>query len=292
MRNVCAVIISYNPGDYLISNVIALRPQVDNVIIVDNGSREYLRNILDTVSKIGGVKVIYNKDNLGIAAALNIGIKYAMNAGYNWVATFDQDSKAKTEFINSMLSAYESCEYKDSVAIISPIYYDQVTGKYCSFGRGKANPASFIKVETTMTSGNLIPTYIFPKVGLFDEAFFIDYVDYEFCFRCLAHGFKIIESQTSVLYHKVGEPTQHRFLWKNISATNHSPLRWYYITRNRIVLWKRYFLVKPGWVMRDIIGLVKQILKIVLYENDIAKKVFSIIKGIYHGFSGKLGKYA
>jgi len=293
VRSVCAVIVSYNPGDYLIPNVIALRPQVDEVIIVDNGSCEDSRNILDTVSKIEGVKVIYNNDNLGIAAALNIGIKYAMNAGYNWVATFDQDSKVTPEFISSMFYAYESCEYKDSVAIISPIYYNPVTGKYCSFGRGKAKAVrSFIEVETTMTSGNLIPTYIFLKVDLFDEAFFIDYVDHEFCLRCLAHGFKIIESQRSVLYHRLGEPVQHKFLWKHITTTNHSPLRRYYNTRNRIIVWKRYFLLKPGWVMRDIISLVKQMLKIVLYENDIAKKVFSIIRGIYHGFAGKLGKYA
>jgi len=292
VNGVCAVIISYNPGDYLISNVRALRSQVDEIIVVDNGSGGDSRNILDTVSKVEGVKVSYNNANLGIAAALNIGVKFAMDAGYKWVATFDQDSKVTPGFISSMFSAYESCKYKDLVAIISPVYYDPAIGKYCSFGRGKRNPAtSFIEVETTMTSWNLIPIHIFSKVGLFDEAFFIDYVDHEFCLRCLASGFKIIESQRSVLYHRLGEPVQHKFLWKHLIVTNHNPLRRYYNTRNRIVVWERYFLVKPGWVIRDVISLVKEMLKIVLYERDVAKKIFFIIKGTYHGFIGKLGKY-
>ncbi|MDI6733010.1 MAG: glycosyltransferase family 2 protein [Planctomycetota bacterium] len=281
MRNVCAVIVSYNPEDYLIPNVMVIRPQVDEVIIIDNGSSEKSLHILDTVSKIEGVKVIYNNDNLGISAALNIGIKYAMNADYSWVATFDQDSKVAPEFISSMLSAYELCEYKNSVAIIFPIYYNPVTGRRLSFGSD----------GTPMTSGNLLPTYIFPKVGLFDEDFFIDYVDVEFCLRCLFHGFRTIEAQNAILYHASGKPTQHRFLWEDILVTHHSPLRGYYGARNRVVLWKRYFLVEPYWVKQDIINMVRHILKIVLYEKDVIKKLFSILKGTYHGFVGKTGKY-
>lgn len=292
MKSVCAVIVSYNPEDYLIANVMALKPQVNQVVIVDNGSSARSQNTLDAAGKIEDVQIIYNNDNLGIAAALNIGIKYAMDAGYTWVATFDQDSRATSGFIGSMLAAYELCEYKDSVAVISPVYCNPVTGQHLSFGNCKTNPSkSFVEIEVTMTSGNLLPTRIFPKTGLFNEDFFIDFVDVEFCLRCLSRGFRIIEAQEAILYHASGKPTQHRFLWENILITHHSPLRKYYDVRNRIVLWKRYFLARPGWVKQDMANLAKQMLKIVLYEKDVIKKIFSVIKGAWHGITGKMGRY-
>jgi hypothetical protein len=39
-------------------------------------------------------------------------------------------------------------------------------------------------------------------------------------------------------------------------------------------------------------ALAKQMLMIVLYEKDVIKKAFSILKGAWHGITGKVGKYA
>ncbi|MBI5779273.1 MAG: glycosyltransferase family 2 protein [Planctomycetes bacterium] len=292
MKSVCAIIVAYNPGDYLPANITALKEQVGRVIIVDNGSSGASRNLLDAAGKTEDVQVIYNRANLGIAAALNIGIRYALEAGCDWIATFDQDSRVTPGFINTMLAAYQSCDYKDAVAVISPVYCNPVTGKHLSFGNCRTDPAQpFVEIEATMTSGNLLPARIFPKVGLFSEDFFIDFVDVEFCLRCLSRGFRIIEAQSAILHHAAGQSTQHRFLWQDILITHHSPLRVYYGTRNRIVLWKRHCLSRPGWVSRDMANLARQMLKIILYEKDVLKKFFSIITGAGHGIIGRMGRY-
>ena len=50
MNRICAVIVSYNPDDSIISNVNSLIPQVDEVVIVDNGSRACSKVHLDYLS--------------------------------------------------------------------------------------------------------------------------------------------------------------------------------------------------------------------------------------------------
>ena len=37
-----------------------------------------------------------------------------------WVATFDQDSRVSPGFSDAMLAAYESCPFRDKVALIAP----------------------------------------------------------------------------------------------------------------------------------------------------------------------------
>jgi hypothetical protein len=39
-QSVCAVIVSYNPPVEILENIAALRPQVNSIVVVDNGSSE------------------------------------------------------------------------------------------------------------------------------------------------------------------------------------------------------------------------------------------------------------
>ena len=289
MNRICAVIVSYNPDDSIISNVNSLIPQVDEVVIVDNGFRACSKVHLDYLSKTHDIKVIYNAHNLGIAAALNTGVKYAIDAGgYTWIATFDQDSLAPQGFISSMLAAYESCEYKQEVAIIAPIYnQDRKSGIISSFGNHQ--DMLFVNLKTVITSGNLVKANVFGLVGLFDEDFFIDYVDFEFCLRCLKGNHKIIGSCQSVLVHNLGDTVIRTLFGRTLHITNHDSTRRYYATRNRIVVYRRYLFFDPLWCISDLLLFAKEAAKLVLYEKDIASKFSSITKGVYDGLLGRMG---
>lgn len=292
MRKVCAVIVSYNPDEYLITHVAAILPQVDKLLVVDNGSAVNSRAYLEAVAQMPAVDVIYNGENLGIAAALNIAARFAQDEGYAWLATFDQDSCATPELIESMLSTYETCGFKEKVALISPVYLDQSTGTVELVGGCTGSPEQiFSTAVTTMTSGNLVKSSTFSKVGFFEESLFIDYVDNEFCLRCLQRDLKILVSCKSVLQHKAGEPVRHSLLWKRPVTSNHSPLRRYYSARNRVVMYKRYFRSRSEWVYSDLYIFLKEIAKIILFEKDMLCKVRFISKGVYHGITGKMGKY-
>jgi rhamnosyltransferase len=133
------------------------------------------------------------------------------------------------------------------------------------------------------TSGSLLPAAVFEKEGLFDESFFIDWVDFDFCLRVKSHGWVIEESTSAVLLHKVAYPKAYNiFGVKVFDTTNYSPVRRYYRTRN--VLWmfrrhrKRYFV----FCAKMVGAALKDILKIAAEENR-WNKLRSAFRGCMDG---------
>jgi len=290
--SICAVIVTYHPAVEIIENVSALLEQVDVVVLVDNGSGLATKGLLDKLRSYAKVSVIYNQENLGIAAALNIGVKKAKDDGYQWVATFDQDSQATPHMIEMMLQAYGAYPQKEKIASLSPRYKDKNTGvvsvsQATSFS-GDRLP--YIEVEVIITSGNLVKTSVFDTVGYFSEELFIDYVDTEYCLRCITHGYKILEVIDAILLHDVGTPSQHNLFWKKFIISNHSALRRYYFARNAIYTYRRYILKQPLWIIKNAYILVKIAIMVALFETDRRKKMAALIRGFVDGLLGKMGK--
>lgn len=289
---ICGVIVTYNPDSYILENVSRLCEQVAEVFVVDNGSSAAAKELLRALDGKDPITLIFNPTNLGIAAALNIGLNYAVSRGYEWVATFDQDSRVTAGMLHTMLNVYAAELQQEKVAILAPRYLDQGTGmmtSYATSGFGSSG-ADYSEVITTITSGNLVNVKAFRGVGPFKEELFIDYVDNEYCLRCGVMGYKIYEISSAVLEHNLGVPSQHEFLWKRLLTTNHSPLRRYYIARNRVYVYKQYFGSYSSWVMNDIFASLKEVLKIVFFEADRREKLKSIFRGIGHGIIGRFGK--
>ena len=289
---ICAVVVSYHPGAEIIENVTALLDQVDEVVIVDNGSGAETKELLDKLNSYPKVNIIYNEENLGIAEALNIGVKHTKAAGHQWVATFDQDSRVAPGMIRMMQSAYDAYPEKEKVAILTPRYKDKTTGCVTRNASEKVdfNKEPLSEMLIAITSGNLVKLSVFDAVGYFNKALFIDYVDIEFCLRCRLHDYKILEVYDAVLEHSLGSPTQHKFFGKISTSTNHSGLRRYYIARNRIYVYKQFAIAYPIWVSMDVYVFLKEITKLMLFERDRRTKLAAICRGIFHGFVGRMGK--
>lgn len=289
---ICAVVVAYHPAAAIIKNIAALLDQVDEVVIVDNGSAGDSKASLDKLSSYRQVSVIYNQENLGIAAALNIGVRHAKAAGYEWVATFDQDSSVMPGMIMTMLQAYNLYPDKDKIAGLSPRYQNQSTGGVRSSPPDLPYKKGLPYAEklVVMSSGNLLKSSIFDAVGYFNEALFIDHVDTEFCLRCAQQGYKIIEVRDAILLHQIGFPVQHKILWRWVTTANHSSLRRYYVARNGLYVYKKFALIFPAWVAHDAYNFLKLIVLVVLFESDKSKNLLAIFRGVIHGLSGRMGK--
>lgn len=287
---VCAIIVTYNPEPQLIGNIAALASQVGEIVIVDNASGAEGLQFIAEAAEHGRVSVVRNADNLGIAAALNIGVRFALDRGYPWVVTFDQDSTASEGFIAALLSAWSACPFHREVALVSPRYLDRDTGMISSYASGTSDKP-FEEVVTTMTSGNLVRGEVFASTGLFEESFFMDCVDHEFCLRLRSKGFRIIEARDAVLVHSLGRMTLHSFAGKRFKVFNHTPLRRYYNARNRMLLYLRYGRRFIGWLCRDLINLCREIVGIILFEHNTWAKLSALLRGVAHGLLGRTGKY-
>ena len=121
-REVCAVVVTYNPGAKTLENVRALTAQVPAIVVDNTPSPSCAkRDVLEAIEQMDSVHLIRNRQNLGIAAALNRGIQEVINSGYQWVATFDQDSTITPRFFDGLLNALQSYPPRERVALVAPL---------------------------------------------------------------------------------------------------------------------------------------------------------------------------
>jgi len=94
-----------------------------------------------------------------------------------------------------------------------------------------------------------------------------------------------------VLLHSLGRLQRRRFGFIEVSVTHHSALRRYYMTRNRVILWRRFRRRHTGWVVRDMRRFVSETLFMLVYEHGKAEKLQMLLRGLLDGWSGIGGAF-
>ena len=241
-RGTCAVVITFRSPAAVLDNLAKVRPQVEGLVVVDNGSPAELLVPLHAAAWELGFTLIENAVNLGIAAALNIGVRWAKAQGFQYVALFDQDSTVTEGFCQAMLAQYESHPQRDKVAVVTP---EPGGAKH----RPRPTPIGLRRMEVPLvaiTSGSLMPVEIFDHCGWFQEELIIDCVDHEYCLRARSQGYTLAECRQAVLLVAVGSITSHHAFGLTIIAKHYSARRQYYITRNRLVMVQRFWKQQPA----------------------------------------------
>lgn len=276
---IAAVVILYNPNDSIISNITTYIDVVSYIYVIDNSDYSN-ENIFLDVPYSKKLKYVFNNGNQGIAQALNIGCKLAIKDGVKWIITMDQDSK----FLNLKCEKFSTVFENSNVALYYPNYLiqGQMYDKYI-----KENNKPIV----VMTSGNFLNLEVYEKVNGFEDKLFIDYVDVDYCLKLLQYGYKIENLPALTLEHELGE-SMHKsvFSFKAI-VTNHSSLRRYYITRNRLYVKEKYRTISNAFYQTEKRIFINDILKIILFEEDKFSKFKSIIKGYSDFKNNRFGIY-
>jgi rhamnosyltransferase len=283
LHNTCAVIVTYHPDEDFYARLERVRSQFPLVIIVDNGSASVamLRNRV----RLPHVHLITNQANLGIAAALNQGVNLALQEGFEWVVTLDQDTMLAADMLATLLDVYQKSGGGN--VLIGSNYWNAHKG--CNFIQCGDTEAGFQERKTLITSGTLVPLSLFRTIGFFREDYFIDSVDHEFCLRARTHGCRILISCRPVMWHNIGEHVENAGLLRQFMSFNHPPARKYFIARNTIATVKLYFFQEPMWSMRQGWRLLSDLASILLFENEKVKKTTAFMVGVVHGMAGKMG---
>ncbi len=286
-KEILAVIVSYNPEDKIIRCYNSIKKQANKVIIVDNFSQnEKSKQYLEKLST--EVEIIHNDKNYGIAKALNQAAKYAIDNGYKWLLTLDQDSEFLPNTYNLMLYFYDRMSDKDKVMLIAPQFKERATGwnkSSVDYNNIETNKIKWKKETLIITCGSLIKTEIFAQIGFFDEKLFVDRVDFEFCLRLKKYGY--ISKLASNIYflHEFGAQNKKC----GIMVSNYSDTRRYYIAKNSLYIFKKYFLYSP----KESLYLMLRsccffaFIKVLLFEKNKKNKIKSIYKGLYDGIRNK-----
>jgi len=272
-----AVVITYYPVvDDLVINIKQFIDFVDRLIIWENtpihDRGEYQILMPEYHNKI--IFLSTNR-NEGIAYALNRSIEWSIENKFTHILTMDQDSLWDNfEFFKDKILKYSDDQ---SIGIFAPVIYEQ----------HKRDFPEFTFVKDVITSGAVYRLKMFKEIGFFREDFFIDAVDLEYCYWANRNGYKTAVLGDAYLKQKYGNVSEHKFLDKKYHTLNYSAFRLFHIVRNHIFLWKE-FPELSGFQKKRIIKvyILNRLKEILMFENDKAGKVFSVLKGILFGLSG------
>lgn len=251
------------------------------VIVVDNGSNENEANVLQ--ERYPYIKVIRSDKNLGFAGGNNLGIKSAKG---KYIFLVNNDTIFK-EFKPQIL--IRRLESSPKIGMVcpkirfawknNPIQFagytplSSITVRNQAIGFGEEDKGQYDTPHQTPYAHGaamMLKREVIDKVGLMPECYFLYYEELDWSMMITRAGYEIWYEPASTIYHKESQ-----------STGQNSPLRTYYITRNRLLL------VKRNWS-----GFTKYLsyfyLIIIVATRDILKYTFkgqfdltgAVIKGI------------
>ncbi len=285
--NVWAGIVTYNPNiDRLIENIDSICEQVAQVIVFDNGSNN-INDISRISEKYNNLLLISSKKNRGLAYGLNLICKKATELGVDWILLLDQDSISQKNCMKLFAEYYDL----EKAAILCPVMFDSRRRVRIPQKRN-----GYSEIKECIQSGAVYNVDILQELGFFDEWYFIDYIDYDYCISVRRNGYKIYQINSLILDQEAStiEPVYcHDVLMKFAKMLNLdffaklsyrpiiNPWRSYYTARNRI-----YFVYKNhdmlNMPLEKIKGIFINIRNIIRIRNHIGTAT-SIYRGVLDG---------
>lgn len=282
------VVVLYNPDSKVKKNIDSYIKYLDKLYIVDNSNNDMIFDYKDKK-----VEYIKNNKNLGIASALNIAAKKAISDKFEWLLTMDQDSMFEKGELDKMLEFIEKLRTDSYIQMINTTSYDEI-GLVSPLHKTVMNVDGDEKgidfPMTVMTSGNIINLSAYQKIGGYKEWFFIDGVDFDYCLNLKMHGYKVIRLNFVYLKHNLGDAVTKNIFGKKIYSLNHSPLRRYYIVRNRHYLYDLYKNDYRDYCKLELSRTRNEAIKILLCETQKIRKLSYMFKGYIDYKLGKKGE--
>ena len=211
------------------------------VIVVDNASIQDEASIIS--ERYPQVKVVRSSKNLGFAGGNNLGIKEAKG---KYILLINNDTYFKEFNIDALIKRIDS---SDKIGIVcpkllfawgnNPIQFagytplSNITVRNQAIGFGEEDRGQYDKAHPTPYAHGaamLLKRETLEKVGVMPECFFLYYEEIDWSMLFTRAGYDIWYDPACTVYHKESQTTGQN-----------SPLRTYYITRNRLLLVKRNY---------------------------------------------------
>ena len=295
---VCGIVVTYHPDTALLRALAqAALPQVDGLLVVDNGSSDNCLASLRTLAQQTSAVLMEAGRNLGIGAAQNLGIRWAKARGFSHVLLLDQDSVPEAGMVLRLREAMESLIAAGiQPAAVGPRYRDLRTGftsYFVRFGwlgfsriRCGETPVAVVQADFLISSGLLISLTVLEQIGAMDEQLFIGHVDTEWFLRARAKGLRPYGVCQAVMQHGLGEGA---IIIKRLGRfPQYPPLRHYYMFRNSLLVYRRDY-APWRWISSDLFRLSVTFVLYALTVPPRWKHIKMMIRGIRDGLCGIVG---
>lgn len=209
------------------------------VIVVDNGSKKKISRALET--KYPNLKCIIHEKNLGFAGGNNLGVEEAKG---EYLIFLNNDTLVPKDFISTMTRFMD--EHPD-VGMASPkinyttgqIQYagakqmNKFTGRGQKYGNRENDQGQYDHIQMTDLphgAAMMVPKKVIHQVGPMYEGYFLYYEEHDWALRIKNAGYQIFYLGNTNIIHK-----------ESMSVGPDSPLKAYYMSRNRLLFQLRNY---------------------------------------------------
>ena len=222
-------------------DTLPLEDESLEVIVVDNASKEDEATIIE--QRYPQVKVIRSKENLGFAGGNNLGIQVARGK-YFFFINNDTLLRPQTSDLRLLINRLESSPKIGAVCPKirftwggNPIQFagytplSKITMRNQAIGCGEQDYGQYDTAHPTPYAHGaamMVKREAIEKAGLMPECYFLYYEELDWSMMIRRAGYDIWYEPAMTVYHKESQTTGQE-----------SPLRTYYITRNRLLFVKR-----------------------------------------------------
>jgi hypothetical protein len=273
-------------------DTLPLEDESLEVIVVDNASTKDEATQIE--QRYPQVKVIRSKENLGFAGGNNLGIQ-AAHGKYLFFINNDTLLRCKKEDVRCKIfqPLIDRLESSPKIGMVSPkikfswgnnpIQFagytplSKITLRNRSIGCGEADNGQHEIPHTTPYAHGaamMVKREVIDKASPMPECFFLYYEELDWSMMIRRAGYDICYEPACTIYHKESQTTGQN-----------SPLRTYYITRNRLLFAKRninspqkhltYLYLIVIVALRDIIKSLFQ------RRPDLAKATFKALRDFF-----------
>ncbi len=235
------------------------------LIVVDNASSD--RSVEMIRREIPEAMLIESGANLGFAGGCNVGIARALQMGMDYVFLLNCDATVLPDTLGKLVSASRQLNHKailGSVVRYFPSGQIQYMGSrrspqsgrphwYTEAEDGERLQQELIEADFIFGAALFAPSDIFRQVGLFDERFFLNYEETDWCYRAADAG--------TASYVVTGSEVQH--IGSASLGPRTAPLQTYFLARNRLLFYDKHgslrFRVRAYLeVLRDLGGRLRR----------------------------------
>lgn len=250
MKKVAVVVLNFEVEDLVRKCVASIKKSTHKllkIIVVDNSKESKLQDLKNDKA----INLIEVGKNLGYTGGNNIGIRYALEKGADFIFILNPDTTVDKHTIEVLIK--KAISY--SIWILSPkIYFANtniiwyaggifdfanVLGKHIGvdeLDEGKYDEDK--EVDFATGAAMFLYAKVFKEIGLFDEKYFLYYEDSDLCFRARRSGFKIMYIADAIVYHENAKTTGLG-----------SPTQDYYITRNRMLFASKFLPLRTRFAL-------------------------------------------
>lgn len=241
---VSIVTINYNQAEVTRQFLESTRglnyPAVD-IIVVDNASEPTLASCIDA-SRYANLTIVRSEQNLGFTGGNNLGIA---NAKGDYFFIVNNDTELNPDLLTELLKPFAAdsrigvtcpkIRFFSNPALVQYAGYNpmnMLTGTAVPVGYKLPDDPSYDRPGPTAFAHGcamLVSRSVVEKVGRFAERFFLYYEELDWSQRIRDAGFTIYYQPSAYILHK-----------ESMSVGEFSPLKTYYLTRNRILFMRRH----------------------------------------------------